>query len=145
MTATDSITLTLKPFAKSGDSIIIANDWDDSLGAYQEYYVLTYYTVEGLNKNDNNYFDNAGIIVYHVNSSLYYESTGSDSYYAINNNNTHPGDGYGTVDNLIEFVKFINVGGSLPTQICDGGKPLRYSFTVESITEGEATIRFKVS
>ena len=145
VTATDSITLTLKPFAKSGDSIIIANDWDDSLGAYQEYYVLTYYTVEGLNKNDNNYFDNAGIIVYHVNSSLYYESTGSDSYYAINNNNTHPGDGYGTVDNLIEFVKFINVGGSLPTQICDGGKPLRYSFTVESITEGEATIRFKVS
>jgi hypothetical protein len=71
--AQSSVTLTLEAFAKNGDTIIIANNWDSDLGAYQEYYIVMYYTASGLNDNDNAFFEEDGILVYHVNASLYAE------------------------------------------------------------------------
>jgi M6 family metalloprotease-like protein len=47
-----SVTLTLEDFSKNGDTIIIANNWDDKLGAYQEYYILVYQTTDGLNSGE---------------------------------------------------------------------------------------------
>ena len=150
VTTNSSITLTLESFTKTGDSIIIGNNWDEDLGVYQEYYVIVYYTMTGLNGNGYGYFSREGIIVYHVNASLYCEELEGEVYYDVYNNNTAYTDeyGYGTYDNLIEFVKsaednFTYVeGDTLPSQTDDLGKTLGYTFTVNSIDEDKATLTF---
>lgn len=148
VTAEDSITLSIESFSESGDSIIIANNWDEELGAYQEYYVVIYYTMTGLNGGDHGYFARDGVVVYHVNSTLYREEYEGEIYYDVYNNNTDPSDEYGTEDNLIEFVKsaegnFTYVeGDSLPIVTDDLGNRLIYSFTVDSIDGNTATITF---
>lgn len=148
VTTDKSTTLTLEDFSKNGDTIIIANNWSDDLGAYQEYYVVVYYTNNGLNSNGFGYFARDGIVVYHVNSTLTSETEDGETYYDVKNNNTDPSDDYGTEDNLIEFVKsgagnFTYVeGDSLPTVKDDSGKTLAYTFTVVSLTEDTATITF---
>ena len=148
VTTTGSVTLTLEDFSKNGDTIIIANNWNPDLGAYQEYYVVVYYTMTGLNGDGYGYFGCDGILVYHVNSSLYTEEIDGETYYDVYNNNTDPSDQYGTEDNLIEFVKSSEgkftyaVGDSLPTTTDDQGNALGYTFTVDSLTDGVATITF---
>jgi M6 family metalloprotease-like protein len=143
-----SITLTLDPFAKNGDTIIIANNWDATLGAYQEYYVIMYYTATGLNAEEGGYFTRDGILVYHVNSSLFVENYDGEIYYDVYNNNTSPSDDYGTEDNLIEFVLTRDghytyvAGDSLPTVTDDSGHTLGYTFTVNSLGANSATITF---
>ena len=149
--AESNITLNLESFAKSGDTIIIANNWDDTLGAYQEYYVLMYYTNDGLNSGKGGYFENDGVVMYHINSSLYKEVYGSDVYYDIYYNNSTPnvGDYPGTTNNLIEFVKYSNTE-FVYTQGCtssnsiidDQGNKISYTFTVDSLTDEYATITF---
>lgn len=145
---TASTTLTLDAFAKNGDTIILAAEWDEDLGAYQEYYVIMYYTSEGLNGGDYGYFTRDGIIVYHVNSSLFKDNYDGEIYYDVYNNNTSSSDNYGTEDNLIEFIKssegnFTYVAGdSLPKQTDDAGRALPFSFTVVSIDGDSATITF---
>ncbi len=143
-----SITLILEDFSKSGDTIILAVNWDEKLGAYQEYYILAYYKTEGLNGGDAGYFLNDGIVVYHVNSSLYMEEYEGEIYYDVYNNNTDPSDQYGTEDNLIEFVQSSNgtytyvEGDTLPEVTDDAGEELKYTFTVVSLGEDEAVITF---
>ncbi len=143
-----SVTLTLEDFSKNGDTIILANNWDDTLGAYQEYYVIVYYTNNGLNSGNGGYFLADGIVVYHVNSVLYKDVQDGETYYDIYNNNTSPTDDYGTEDNLIEFVKtaggnyVFTVGATLPTVTDDFGDELAYTFTVDSLTADTATITF---
>ena len=144
-----SVTLTLEDFSKNGDTIIIANNWNPKLGAYQEYYVLMYYTNIGLNGGDNGYFTREGIVVYHVNASLYSEEYDGEICYDVYNNNTDSSDKYGTKDNLIEFVKSANdtytyiEGDTLPIVTLDGGETLQYTFTVVSLIDGVATITFE--
>ena len=147
--AEGSITLTLEDFSKNGDTILIANNWDEDLGAYQEYYVLVYYTNNGLNAGDYGYFSRDGVVVYHVNASLFGEDYEGEYYYDIYNTNTSPSDpNYGTENNLIEYVKssagnFTYVAGdTLPTVTLDGGETLVYTFTVDSLTADTATITF---
>ena len=143
-----SITLTLKDFSKTGNTVILAHDWDDALGVYQEYYVIVYYTQSGLNGGDYGYFARNGILVYHINASLYTEDYDGEIYYDIYNNNTDSSDSYGTKDNLIEFVKSTDdnytytVGDTLPVVITDQNKTLGYTFTVVSLTDSEATLTF---
>ena len=143
-----SVTLTLDAFSKNGDTIIIANNFDEKLGAYQEYYIIVYYTADGLNGGDYGYFYNDGIVVYHVNAELYSEDYDGVTYYDIANNNTSPSDSYGTKNNLIEFVKsaedtFVYLEGyTLPTVIDDNGNILAYSFTVDALNGDTATITF---
>ena len=148
---TGSVTLTLEAFLKGGDTIIIANNWDPTLGAYQEYYVIMYYTNEGLNGGEEaGYFVRDGIVVYHVNASLYKEIYDGETYYDVYNNNTDPSGQYGTDDNLIELVKsaadtytFIE-GDTLPTVTDDNGDKLGYTFVVDSIDGDSATLTFSV-
>ena len=143
-----SVTLTLEAFAKSGDTIIIANNWDDNLGAYQEYYVIVYYTGTELNAGNGGYFLRDGIVVYHVNASLYKEVIDGTTYYDVYNNNTSPSGYNGTEDNLIEYVKSAAdtftyaVGDTLPTVVDDQGNALGYTFVVDSIDGDHATITF---
>ena len=147
-----SVTLKLEDFSKTGDTIILANNWDEKLGAYQEYYVLIYYKNEGLNAGDGaGFFARDGIVVYHVNASLYSEVYDGETYYDVYNNNTDASDQYGTKDNLIEFVKsagdtftFI-VGDTLPNNVVDdNGASLKYTFTIDVLTSDYATITFTV-
>lgn len=143
------ITLELEDFSKNGDTIIIANNFDEDLGAYQEYYIVVYYTNNGLNEGDYGYFSRDGIVVYHVNASLYKEEYYGTTYYDIYNNNTDVSSQYGSKDNLIEFVKSPNdtftyvEGDSLSTSIVDDqGNSIAYSFVVDSLTETTATLTF---
>ena len=144
-----TVTLTLEAFAKSGDTVIVANNWNPALGAYQEYYVITYYTNEGLNGGDNaGYFVRDGIVVYHVNASLYKEVYDGEIYYDVYNNNTDASSEDGTVDNLIEYVKsaadtytYVE-GDTMPTVTDDNGVKLGFNFVVDSIDGDYATITF---
>ena len=145
----DSVTLMLEDFSKNGDTIIIANNWDETLGAYQEYFIVVYYTNNGLNGTDGaGYFDRNGIVVYRINASLYSEEMEGEVYYDIYNNNTDSSDEYGTEDNLIEFVKSSDdtftyvVGDTLPTVILTSGDTLVYTFVVNSIGAESATLTF---
>ncbi|MBE5739899.1 MAG: hypothetical protein E7349_03465 [Clostridiales bacterium] len=150
--AEESITLTLEDFSKNGDTILIANNWDDDCGVYQEYYLLMYYTNNGLNAGvGNGYFDDEGILVYHVNAALYeVEEYEGVRYYDVYNTNTDESDAdYGTEDNLIEFVKtskggFVyGEGERLSSNIKDDeGAKIPYTFTVDKLTKDVATITF---
>ena len=144
-----SVTLSLEDFSKSGDTIIIANIWNPELGVYQEYYIVVYYTNNGLNSGDENgYFDRSGIIVYHVNASLYRDEYDGEVYYDVYNNNTDPSDSVGTENNLIEFVTTDEgnytyiAGDSLGNVTDDEGNALAYTFYVEELTDEAATVTF---
>ena len=146
--ANGSITLSLESFGKSGDTIIIANNWDAKLGAYQEYYVIMYYTNDGLNAGEFGFFNKEGVVVYHINASLYVEEYEGEIYYDVYYNNTPAGQEYGTEHNLIELVESRNgdyvfeAGESLGTVTDDSGNKLCYSFTVDSVTEDGVTVTF---
>ena len=144
----DTVTLSLEAFSKNGDTIILANNWDDALGVYQEYYVIVYYTSDGLNAGENGYFTREGLLVYHVNASLYGEVYGDETYYFTYNNNTHPSDQNGSENNLIEYVKSAGdtytyvEGDTMPVTYDDAGNALIHNFVVDSITDDMATITF---
>ena len=149
--AEESVTLTLEAFSESGDTIIIANNWDESLGAYQEYYVIMYYKNVELNSAEmgGGYFARDGILVYHVNASLYKEVYEGETYYDVYNNNTDPSDESGTEDNLIEYIKspadtYTYVEGDYLANdlIDDQGNKIAYTFTVDSMTDKTATLTF---
>ena len=148
--AEDTVTLSLEDFSKNGDTVIIANNWSDSLGAYQEYYVLMYYKNTGLNGGAYGYFGQEGILVYHVNATLYSEREGGQTYYYTANTNTNASDkGYGTEDNLIEFILaadggyVFGVGDTLSASTTDDkGKQIAYTFTVDDLSSTYATITF---
>ena len=141
-----SVEITLSDFYTTGDTLIIANNWDATLGAYQEYYIVVFYTNNGLNSDGNGYFMRDGIIVYHVNASLYSEEYEGEVYYDIYNNNTDPSDEYGTENNLIEYVKCANdtftyiEGDTLPETKLDSGEALDFTFVVNSVGADSATI-----
>ena len=147
--AEESVTLTLEDFSKNGDTIIIANNWDEELGAYQEYYVLMYYRQVALNAGDFGYFVNEGVVMYHVNASLYKDDSEGEVYYDIYNTNTDASSDYGTEDNLIEFVKSPNDSivytlemSSSNNILDDQGNKISYTFTIDALNENEATITF---
>ena len=146
--ASNSVTLTLKEFTSTGDTIIIANNWDPTLGAYQEYYILMYYRHIGLNENGL-YFEDEGVVMYHVNSSLYKGEYEGEIYYDIYNSNTDETEEYGTYDNLIELCKSSSndyvcvVGSSSSSSLVDDlGNTISYTFTVDSLNSEFATITF---
>ena len=147
--ASGSVTLTLESFSKNGDTILIANNWSDELGAYQEYYVVVYYKNEGLNAGEGGYFTRDGIVVYHVNATLYKEIYEGETYYDVYNTNTDASNDYGTENNLIEFVKSpadtytYVVGDRLSANITDdNGAKIAYTFTVDALGDDFATITF---
>ena len=146
--ADSTVTVTLDAFEKAGDTIIIANNWDAKLGAYQEYYIITYYTNSGLNAGEYGFFEEEGIVVYHINASLYKEEYDGEVYYDVYYNNTPAGEEYGTEHNLIELVEgndsdyVFGAGESLGNVTDDSGNKLCYTFTVNSINDDKATITF---
>lgn len=142
---TDATTVELEAFDKAGDTIIIANNWSDSLGVYQEYYVLMYYRNTGLNGGDYGYFYDDGIVMYHINATL----TKDGEYYDLANNNTDSSDQYGSKNNLIELVSMSNgdyvhvaKDTSNGNVYDDSNRKIGYTFTVDSLNGDTATITF---
>lgn len=139
-----SVTLTLKPFSESGDTIIIGNNFSEELGAFQEYYILMYYRPTGLNNSNDKYFSTEGIVLYHVNATLYYEKFLDESFYSLANSNTK-GE---SADNLIELVRcngqsyIMDEKGSLRILFDDSNEILHIGYTVESLNQKEAVITF---
>lgn len=152
ITAEDSVTLTLDSFTETGDAVLIASNWDDKLGAYQEYYLVVYYTNTGLNTGEGGYFDEEGILVFHVNASLIGQDYYGDGeiYYDLKYNNAHPDSEYGTEEYLIEIVdqgggNYVYTAGkslAAKTQM-DNGSKIPYVFTVNAINEEGATVTFR--
>ena len=150
ITAEESVTISLKSFTETGETLIIANNWSDKLGAYQEYFIIVYYRNTGLNGGEYGYFEEEGIVVYHVNATLVSERINGKDCYDVANNNTDPSDEYGTENNLIELVQSVNgsyVYGEYESlsanEKLDNGEKISYVFTVNSITEEKATITFR--
>ena len=77
----DNCEITIKSFEKSGDSILIKDDWNHS--PFDEYLLIEFYTPTGLNELDSleqyagiypKMFQKPGIKIYHIDSRLgYYE------------------------------------------------------------------------
>ncbi|MFA6829380.1 MAG: hypothetical protein WCR67_01545 [Bacilli bacterium] len=144
---TDSVSLDLEAFATNGDTIILANNWDTTLGAYQEYYVLMYYTNTGLNGGDYGYFDEEGVVMYHVDASLIkYDNLtlmdGSQAYDVYNTNSSS------SENALIELVKngssyVYGVGDTSSSTIKDNNdETLGFTFTVNSLDTTKASLTF---
>lgn len=71
----EATSITIKSFEDSGDVLIIANDFVEELGIYQEYYLMMYYTNTNVNKKYGGYFSTNGILLYKINASLMYYPT----------------------------------------------------------------------
>ena len=64
-------TATLNSFGASGDAIIVAKDWQNSY--FGEYYIIDFYTCDGLNEASKGYsglFAVNGVRIYHIDSTL---------------------------------------------------------------------------
>ena len=151
VTTSGSITLTLEDFSKNGDTIIVANNFDPALGVYQEYYVIMYYKPTGLNNSNKQYFDKDGIVIYHVNASLYYEEHENETLYQLNHDNDSGEYGKNYLVELVGinigilkvpyfiFTEGMVIGG----MIDDSSEILDYIITVDSLGSEEATLTFK--
>ncbi len=146
ITTETSTTVTLDDFSKAGDSIIIANNWDDNLGAYQEYYVLMYFKNTGLNE-DSNYFSYRGVVMYHVDSSLYEFIEQNQKYYSVRNNNTF----YGENAKPNYLIELVSSGSKIVYQtdtesskniIDNQGNKISYYFKVNSLGSTSAQLTF---
>lgn len=88
---TGNCSLTLSSFGASGDCVMICKNKADP---FSEYYIIDYYTPDGLNAMEKGYsglFSVAGVRVYHVAASLksnYNEVYGIWEIYANNNSDT---------------------------------------------------------
>lgn len=150
ITATDTVTLDLNAFENGGDTYIIANNWDATLGCYQEYWVMMYYTKFGINAKSN-YSFSEGLVLYHVNAQLisykYNGQTGLDLF----TTNDH-GEAYYTGVNLIELEKLtsssytLGVGQTSKSSIYDdNGSKINYTFKLNSMDGSKANITFKAN
>ena len=150
ITANKETTLTLKKFTETGETYIISNSYDESKGVFQEYWVLQYYSNDGLNvgsdKTNFGLFSNNGLLIYHVDASI---STiqEDDNYYRLLNSNTDETEEGGSEDNLIEFVKngqkiIYSAGDKTISNIVDNnGKKIPYIIEVVSVSDTEITIK----
>ena len=107
------------------------------------------YTNNGLNAIGN-IFPSNGILVYHIDSSVTYESKYEG--YTINNNNTTytNKNGYGTRNNLIEFVPYSSssniykANADLNKTLKDNkGNTIPHTFHIDNISGDTATLTFK--
>ena len=78
----------LEKFLLNGEVLLIIDTWNNTI--FDEYFLVMYYTPEGLNELDQDYiFTDSGILIFHVSAEI---GNGYDSesyYYSIfNNNNT---------------------------------------------------------
>ncbi len=69
ITTNTNVTINLKPLISSGEYIILANDFDEQKGLYQEYFILEYYANKQANKIDELFSIN-GIRMLHIKADI---------------------------------------------------------------------------
>ena len=71
---TETVTLTLRPYAESGDTVLLTPSWNDIDSPFDEYVTVSYYTPTGTNYEDTivsgSWCKGSGAIVYHVDARL---------------------------------------------------------------------------
>ncbi len=147
ITTTNSVTLELTAFEDTGDTIIIAEKYDINKGVYQEYWVIAYYNATKLNQYPYGLFD-AGVVVYHINANLSSDYLEGEKYYYLTNTNTDSSDEYGSINNLIEFVKngdsfTYGPNTTLDSNIYnDHNQKIPYIFNIEAMNNRSVRITF---
>ena len=141
---------------------MFGNDYDPQKGAFQEYYIVSYYTNTGLNyfekdgQNTAGFFSRDGIVIYHVDASyIVEEEEGFNYYYLVYNNDFSYEDyekGLNTDYFLLTFVKSQNdtftyvAGDRMPTNLKDhNGKKLPYSLQCNYVNEEKASVTLTIS
>ena len=148
VTTDSSVSITLESFETTGDMVLFGNHYDETLGAFQEYYIAVYYTNEGNNAGEAfGLVKEPSVVFYHIDASLtYYEEY--EEYQVYNNNTNIKDPNFGTVHNLIEILfndegKPGHVAGdSISGLVNNLGEDVIYSVTVDSINENGATLTF---
>ena len=144
ITPKTSITVDLEAFSTNGDYLIIANDFDENKGILQEYFILEYYTVSGLNEFDK-MFTIDGIRVLYVIAE-----TKKDGTFKYNNSSTNiklisqittsKGNTYLTSSTDKSDDTLFIENESLDTAKFSDDSTLQYTFKVDSLTDEKATI-----
>ena len=96
---TETITINLKPFAETGEMILLSPSFNQYDSPFDEYLLLEYYTPTGLNAFDTQYqyssnlypkgVQTSGIRLWHVDDRLYYETRNSFSFTTNPKDNSH--------------------------------------------------------
>ena len=110
--------------------LLFANDFDEKLGCFQEYFIVIY-------SQGSSAFDD-GLVFYHIDASLYKGMLYNQTIEVVYNDN----DSYiggGTENNLVELVK-INKKLSLPVK--SGQK---YTFEAFDNKGGQVSLGFNVT
>lgn len=85
---TESMELNLTPFVNGGETILLINEWNNTI--FDEYLLISFYTPTGLNYLDRyEIFSTSGIIIYHIDAQT--GNSDPDSSYpstVFTNNNT---------------------------------------------------------
>lgn len=153
ITTQNSVTIDLEAFQENGDFVILANNWNESDGMYQEYFIVEYWTPTGLNEYDSSgdyLYSQAGIRVLHVTANL--ANTNGYDYFKYDNSYSNTklitlvpaNNGYIT-SSTIASNAFLYRPSTNPTfsgaRYNDRTK-LGYEFTVNSLGDTHANITF---
>lgn len=144
----DSVTLNLAPFETDGDTIIVSNNFDVAKGAYQEYWVMMYYSKTGINANSD-YVFGKGLVIYHVNATLTTAVQNNRTYYVVANNNDLSGQ-YKTPNRLISLAlsRFGNYTLSPSTTFIprllkdDSNRSFPFNISINTMTDSSLSITF---
>ena len=144
ITNEDEFIVELDAYSKSGDYLILANDFDDTNGILQEYFILEYYTPSSLNEFDKMFSIN-GIRMLHViantkkNGTFKYNNA-TTNVKLISQITTSNGDTYiSNTTNRSDDTLFIE-NEQLDSVKYANGESLQYSFKVIGLSDEKATI-----
>ncbi len=153
ITTQDSVTINLEAFQKSGDFVILANNWDESKGMYQEYFIVEYWTPTGLNEYDSTgdyLYSQAGVRVLHVTATL--ENNNGYDYFKYDNSYTNiklitlvPANGRTITSSTTANNAFLyrpNSNATFSGARYNNRSKLGYEFTVNSLGDTYANITF---
>ena len=95
----DTLTIDLSKHITNGEVLLIIDQWNNTI--FDEYFLVMYYTPEGLNELDQyNIFTIPGVIIFHISAQIDNGYNLDSYYYSIfNNNNTD------SEDKLIKIIE----------------------------------------
>lgn len=144
ITPETSVTVDLEAFSTNGEYLILTNDFDENKGVLQEYFILEYYTISGLNEYDK-MFNINGIRVLYVIANTKKDGTfrynnSTSNIKLISQITTSNGNTYLTnTTNRSDDTLFVE-NESLTSAKFSDDSYLNYTFTVDALTEEKATI-----
>ncbi len=152
-----SATIDLESFGSSGDCVIICDNFNGTY--FDEYYVIDYYTPDGLNDFESGYsglFSTDGIRIYHVDATLKTtEVNGIWEIYQYNNTDTThklisliqaSGSNSIEIENAYSSNSdLFKQGTSYQTSKWYNGSKMSFNVEVLTIKDGKATIEININ